>query len=133
RGTMHFLARHLEHGLGGVGGNVALGFLLGMLPVIGKFLGLPLEVRHVTLSTGSLTLAAASLGVGDALKAGLAPAMAGIAVIALLNFCVSFLLALGLALRARAVAHGWRRVVRAVLGRLFRHPGEFLFPPASNP
>ena len=30
------------------------GFLLGMTPVVATFFGLPLDVRHVTLSTGSL-------------------------------------------------------------------------------
>ena len=32
-----------------------------MTPSIGHFLGLPLDVRHVTLSTGSMALAAESL------------------------------------------------------------------------
>src|SRR6185369_9782496 len=42
--------------------NVSLGFMLGMTPAIGHFLGLPLDVRHVTLNSGILTLATASLG-----------------------------------------------------------------------
>ena len=41
----------LEHSAAGFGGNVSLGFLLGMTPVAGMFFGLPLDVRHVTLST----------------------------------------------------------------------------------
>ncbi len=132
RGTMRFFARRLEHAVGGIGGNVTLGFLLGMLPVIGKFLGLPLEVRHVTLSTGGLTLAVSSLGASDAWHHGLLPAAGGIAIIASLNFGVSFLMALAVALRARAVEHGGARLFRAVLARFFRRPGEFFFPPKAE-
>ena len=36
--------------------------MLGMTPAIGHFLGLPLDVRHVTLNAGILALASASLG-----------------------------------------------------------------------
>ena len=98
RGTMRWIARKLQHDVAGIGGNVAIGFLLGMTPVIGKFFGIPLEVRHVTLSTGSLALAACTLGFG-------APhfwaAMAGIGCMLTLNFGVSFACALFVALRAR--------------------------------
>jgi site-specific recombinase len=125
---LRWLARQLSHGVSGIGGNVSLGFLLGMVPVFGKFLGLPLEVRHVTLSTGGLTLAASSLGVH---ADGLAAAMVGIACIGLLNFGVSFVLALGMALRARTVEHVGRRLLQRVLVRLFRSPLEFFFPPKS--
>jgi site-specific recombinase len=38
------------------GGSIVLGFMLGMTPSIGHFFGLPLDVRHVTLSTGTLAL-----------------------------------------------------------------------------
>ena len=50
------------HNISGIGGNATLGVLLGMTPVMGKFFGLPLDVRHVTLSTGALTLAGCGLG-----------------------------------------------------------------------
>ena len=53
----------------GLGGNVALGFLLGMSPVVAAFFGLPLDVRHVTLSTGSLAMAVSTLGAGTLLTA----------------------------------------------------------------
>jgi site-specific recombinase len=130
RGTMRWLSRKLKHGVSGIGGNVALGFLLGMLPVVGKFLGLPLEVRHVTLSTGSLTLALSSLG-GEGLQHALAPAF-GILCIGTLNFGVSFVLALMVALRARAVEHGGARLLWSVVRRFFTTPGAFFFPPASE-
>ena len=42
--------------------NVSLGFMLGMTPAFGHFFGVPLDVRHVTLNSGVLGLAGASLG-----------------------------------------------------------------------
>jgi site-specific recombinase len=128
RGTMRWIARQLKHGISGIGGNVAIGFLLGMTPAIGKFFGIPLQVRHVTLSTGSLTLALAARG---GLEGALAPAL-GILCILALNFGVSFALALGVAMRARAVEHGGVRLFASVLRRFLRSPGAFFFPPATE-
>jgi site-specific recombinase len=115
--------------ISGIGGNTALGLLLGMTPVLGKFFGLPLDVRHITLSTGSLTFAISALG-HEAFEHRAIYAIAGIGVIGLLNFGVSFILALLVALRAREVDRAAQiRLVRAVLARLITHPREFLLPP----
>ena len=128
------LARFLEQQASGFGGSVALGTLLGMVPVFAKFFGLPLDVRHVTLSSGSLTLAMSSLGVDGA---GLEPfirASVGIALIGLLNFGVSFALALVVALRARDVPRGERRTLPiAVLKYFLRRPFWFFLPPKEDP
>jgi site-specific recombinase len=113
----------------GVGGNVALGVLLGITPVLGKFFGLPLDVRHVTLSTGALVFACATLG-HEAVKLGAQGAAAGILAIGALNFGVSFVLALLVALRARQVNRSDRlRLLGAVISRLITHPREFVLPP----
>jgi site-specific recombinase len=82
----------------------------------------------VTLSTGGLTLA---LCAGGFSAHGVGAAACGIVVIGLLNFGVSFVLALGVAVRARGVEHAGLRLLGAVFGRLVRSPGEFFFPPAS--
>jgi site-specific recombinase len=130
RERMRRWARFLETQTAGFGGSIALGFLLGMVPVFAKFFGVPLDVRHVTLSSGSLTFALSSLG---AEGAGWGPtiwAWVGIAIIGFLNFGVSFALALVVALRARDVPRGERRTLPgAVLRRFFRKPLEFFFPP----
>ncbi len=125
RGTMRWIARKLSHNVAGIGGNVAIGFLLGMTPAVGAFFGLPLEVRHVTLSTGSLALAGCTLGLG-------APrfwwAALGIACMLALNFGVSFACALFVALRARGVSHAGRRLLRAIVARFVRDPLPFFLP-----
>jgi len=123
-------ARFLEKQAAGFGGSISLGVMLAFVPIMGKFFGLPLDVRHITLSTGSLTLAVESAGV-DTLGSGpVASACLGIAVIGLLNFGVSFTLALIVALRARDVPRGQRAALPgAVLRRFFRRPLEFFYPP----
>ncbi len=60
-------------------------------------------------------------------------AAVGIAVIGVLNFGVSFVLALAVALRARDVNRTDRfRLALAVLKRLFTSPLEFVFPRAGR-
>ena len=126
------LGRWLPRNLSGIGGNISLGFLMGMMPVFGKFLGLPLEVRHVTLSTGALTLAMCSLGVSALAQSPFIAAAVGIAIIGILNFGVSFALALAVALRARAIDRPWRvRLLGALFTRFKSHPLEFFFPPKT--
>jgi len=123
-------ARFLEKQAAGFGGSVSLGVLLGMLPVFAKFFGLPLDVRHVTLSSGSLTFALSSMGVESLGWSAVISAWVGIAIIGLLNFGVSFALALVVALRARDVPVGERRTLPgAVLRRFVRRPLEFFYPP----
>lgn len=123
------LARFLEREASGFGGSIALGFLLGMVPAFAKFFGAPIDVRHITLSTGSLTLAISSVGIDGVGSGAFIAAIVGIAIIGLLNFGVSFALALIVALRAKDVPSGERvSLPGAVLRRFLRHPFEFLFP-----
>jgi len=132
RDRMARLARFLEREAAGFGGSIALGFLLGMIPAFAKFFGLPIDVRHITLSTGSLTLALSSIGVGGAGASwhAVISGVVGIALIGLCNFGVSFALALVVALRARDVPRGESRALPgAVLRRFVRRPIEFFYPP----
>lgn len=113
----------------GVVGSVALGTLLAMTPVLGNFFGLPLDARHVTLTTGSATYAVSALGWGNVPVSLWVMTGLGIFFIGLLNFGVSFALALFIAVRAREMP---RSRVHAIFGhalrRLLKRPFEFLFP-----
>ena len=103
--------------------------VLGMTAVSAKFFGIPLDVRHVTLSTGALVLAACDRGPAVMNDPALWAAAVGILIIGFLNFNVSFALALAVALRAREVSWKARaRLAAAVIGRFVRHPGEFILP-----
>jgi site-specific recombinase len=124
------LAGFLDRNVAGFGGNLTLGFLLGMTPVMGVFFGLPLDVRHVTLSTGSLTLAGVAVGPAGIATASFLWAALGIVIIGLLNFGVSFVLALTVAFRARDVSRRERLALWGAVARRFvRSPLEFFFPP----
>jgi site-specific recombinase len=119
----------LENHFAGIVGNVSLGILLGMMPVIGQFFGLPPDVRHITLSAGLLAAAAGSLGWSVFASAPFWLALAGIALMALLNVGIAFGCTLTLALRARDVPGRTRRLVfRAVLRRFAASPLAFLLP-----
>jgi site-specific recombinase len=87
----------------------------------------------VTLSTGSLTLAVSSLGSAAFSNPDLFPAMFGIAIIGSLNFGVSFVLALAVALRAREVDLSDRlRLLVSVFVTFLRSPLQFIVPPRAT-
>ncbi|HET9450553.1 MAG TPA: gliding motility protein [Aggregicoccus sp.] len=124
-----FLLRHIA----GIGGCVSLGFLLAMTPVVGAFFGLPLGVRHVTLSFGSLAFAGVALGPQACLTPGFLAAVVGVGLVGLLNFGVSFALALAVALRARDVPPGSSLLLlRAVVSRFREDPRTFFVPPRED-
>ena len=130
---VHAVADFLSHNVGGVAAALVLGFGLAFAPEIGRFFGVPLEVRHVTLVTGSLALAVAALGFAPVEPDAWAAMLAGVAVIGVCNLGVSFVLAFGTAVRARRIptARGF-----ALLGQtatsLLRRPLSLLrVPPAE--
>jgi len=105
-------------------------WLISLVAVIASFFGLPIEVRHVTLSTGSLALSVEALGPEVLATGAFWMACAGIAVVGFMNLTVSFALALWVAIRATgAGALSRRRVFRAVMARLIAAPRDFLLPP----
>ncbi|MBN8231102.1 site-specific recombinase [Corallococcus macrosporus] len=128
------VADALMHHAAGVGGSITLGVLLAVAPGVGGFFGLPLDVRHVTFSFASLTLAGCALGPSAVLEPDFLAAVAGVLVVGVVNFGVSFALALGVALRARDVPlREGLRFMGAMALRFLRQPGPFLLPPRDEP
>jgi site-specific recombinase len=124
------LARFVETEAAGFGGSVSLGLLLGMMPVFSKFFGLPLDVRHVALSSGALTMSVSSLGIDGAGWGPLIWAAVGVAIIGFVTFLVSFGLAVVVALRARDVPGVERRTLPlAVMRHFVKHPFQYFLPP----
>lgn len=122
------LSGWLVRNVGPVGGNLSLGFLLAFTPILGRFFGLALDVRHVTISMASLTLAACALPQWD--WPVLLLTSASVVVVGLLNFSVSFALALATAAKARDLGRKRLRVLRQALALKFRQqPAAFFFPP----
>ncbi|HEX5628717.1 MAG TPA: hypothetical protein VFX72_04030 [Usitatibacteraceae bacterium] len=127
--TMQRVAGFLDREIAGLTANISLGFLLGSVPAFFAFYGLPVEVRHVTLSSGQLAAAVVVLDWEIATTASFWMAVAGIALIGALNVGVSFALALNVAIQARDV-EGIRRarVYGAILRRMLTEPASFLYP-----
>ena len=108
--------------------NISLGFLLGLAPVIGQFLGLPIDVRHVTLSSGLLAFACAGLR-GWFSTGWFFWALAGVATMFVLNLSVSFFLSLYTAARAYNLARRELGVLGArLLRRFIQRPLDFILP-----
>ena len=122
------LAQIWEHNIAGWSTCIALGVMLGLVPEIGRVVGIPLDVRHVTLSSGTLALAAASHP-NELPEGALAMACAGIAVTFVLNLTVSFAMAFATAVRA----YGFPRkemyaLIRRTAERLGERPFDFILP-----
>jgi len=118
----------------GLAANVSLGLLLGLVPPLLQFVGIGLEVRHVTLSSGQLAAAAYAIGPEVLRDSAFWMAVAGVLVVGPLNLAISFFLAFRLALLARGVTGVDRsRVYAALRQRWIGAPLFFLFPPPDRP
>jgi site-specific recombinase len=131
--TMQKFSEAFARNIAPWGGSIVLGFMLGMTPSVGHFFGLPLDVRHVTLSTGTLALGVTSRGPEVLGKGALIWAALGIAVTFVMNLGVSFYLALRLALRAQDISSTENReILRTLWRRFWSAPREFFLPPPAN-
>ena len=113
-------ATFMRNNISGLSANVSLGLMLGLVPAFAGFFGMGLEVRHVTLSTGQIAAAAASLGSAIFQESGFWWCVAGLAVTGLLNVGVSFYMAFLLALRAHNVSGVQRGLIYAALRQRLR-------------
>jgi site-specific recombinase len=130
QGRAQAWSRWWRANISGLTANISLGLMLGLVPSIGAFFGLGLEVRHVTLSTGQLAAAVGALGVGVMATWAFWSCVICIAGIGMLNVGVSFFCAFKVAMRSRGIRLAdRRRVYAAVRSRLRRAPLTFLVPP----
>mgnify|MGYP002387154330 CR=1 FL=1 len=117
-----------------IAANVSLGFLLGLAPQFLYFLGIPLEARHITLSTGSFAAAlpiAMEMGLGTDIYVR---AILGIVLIAFLNVGVSFGLAFLLAAYSSGVRlHTFFSLVRWSIGLVITKPWLLIVPEKNEP
>ena len=114
----------------GLAANISLGMMLGLVPALLGFVGVPLDVRHVTLASGQLGAALGALGPALLATSVFWWCVAGIVVTGVLNLTVSFALAFLVALRSRGVRlHDRHRIARALWQRLRTQPSSFFWPP----
>jgi site-specific recombinase len=131
---MQRIANWVENHIASWTTSISLGFMLGFTPEIARFFGLPLDVRHVTLSTGMLALAAARYGTAAFGHHWFYSGVAGIGITFVLNLGVSFSIASVVALRAYNVQqHERLSILRYVLAQVVRSPLRFLYPVDAAP
>jgi len=122
------LAKLYENKYAGVVSNFWFGVFMGSTASIGAFIGLSLDIRHITFASGNLALALYGSGYNinnEFLYWGIA----GIGVIGLMNFLVSFGLSMGLAFRSRNIPLSELRLLTLAVWQHFkRRPGSFFFP-----
>ena len=122
------LAQLYEKKGAGIISNFWFGVFMGSTASVGLFLGLNLDIRHITFVSGNLALGlyGANYQVSNAM---LFWGIFGIGVIGVVNFIVSFSLSLGLALRSRAISLFELRFIAASIWNHFKHrPISFFFP-----
>jgi len=106
------LAGFVEKNLGAILGNLFLGFALGMAGNIGKFIGIPFDIRHVTISSGNFALAISNEHKKDLYL--IITVFVGIILIGVINIASSFLISFILACRSRDLS--WKQSLKILVG-----------------
>ncbi len=120
---------YVEHNLGALMGNFLFGCMLGATPIVGKLLGLPLDIRHVAFASANLAYGTHALDF-DIDWHAFAIGVLGVALVGLTNLLVSFSLAMKTALRSRGIEPGDTDGLSARLVRRFlSRPRDFFWPP----
>ncbi len=128
------LGETIRHSASGWGGNISIGLMLGFFPLIGQIFGLPLDIRHITLSSGQITFALCSLDPSTITTSLVLESLLGLTMIGVMNFTVSTACALFVAVRARGVHRIWfRTILRDVRRAFFKNPVPFFLPPLKAP
>lgn len=91
------LALFIENNGTSLAANVSLGMMLGLVPQIMIFFGIPIEVRHVTLATGTFAASLPMMIAYGVTISQVVDAVIGLLVIGICNISISFLLAMALA------------------------------------
>ncbi len=125
-------AHFMRDNVSGFASNISLGVMLGMLPPLLAFVGIGLEARHVTLSTGQIAGAASVYGLAVVQNPAFWWCLAAIPVIGALNLVVSFLFAFRLALRAHNVGRVDRLRIRAAIWTRWRDAPLSFFVPRGD-
>ncbi|MFZ6725160.1 site-specific recombinase [Undibacterium sp. MH2W] len=119
---------YIGNNLGALAGNFFFGIMLGTIGQLGKFFGLPVDIRHITFSSANFAFALA--GMDNHMSWQLAAySLFGILLIGLVNLTVSFSLALLVALRSRRVSFGYgSHLVRLLMRRFLSGTRDFFLP-----
>lgn len=107
-------ASFAEQNLGGIIGNLFLGFCLGMAGSIGRFIGVPFDIRHVTISAGNFAVSLGSNSYKTYEVDLIIAVFAGVMLIGLINIASSFLISFIVACRSRSLS--WKQSLKILFG-----------------
>ncbi|MDP2386005.1 MAG: hypothetical protein Q8M29_06520 [Bacteroidota bacterium] len=104
------LARFAEKHTGAIIGNTLLGLVMGMADSIGTFLGFPIDVRHISISSGNYAI---SLGSTEFFPVNfLITVFFGVMLIGLVSVISTFLFSFILACRSRNLS--WKQSLKVL-------------------
>lgn len=126
------VARFYEKKWAGIVSNIWFGVFMGTTASVGMFLGLNLDIRHITFASGNLALGL--FGNDMSLTTDMwIWGILGIGLIGFFNFAVSFSLSLTLAFRSRNLSFGELiKMAKAVWIYFKISPRSFFFPPQDK-
>ena len=123
------LANYIERNFGALIGNISLGFFLGFAGVLGKILGIPFDIRHITISAGNTAIGLFGIGIDNIPPYFLLAVISGVLAIGFVNFLVSFSLAFLVAVKSRGIRFAQYPRFFRILGNYFlQHPRDFVLP-----
>lgn len=126
------LGDYVSRNLGGIVGNICLGFMLGYASLIGSFFGIPFDIRHITISTAYFGFGVAGLDNNVSTYDWIWTTI-GVIGIGFFNFAISFGLAFFVALKSRSVSITKVPIVLRYIVRYFRrYPADFIYPPSKE-
>lgn len=126
------VASWLEQKWPGIISNFWFGIFMGSTHSIGIFLGLNLDIRHITFASGNIALGAYGADFALTLSTWIW-CIVGLILIGFFNFIVSFALSLGLALRSRDIPiFEVFSLQKSVWSHFKQYPMRFFFPPRKS-
>lgn len=126
------ISEWLEKRWPGIVSNFWFGIFMGSTHSLGHFLGLNLDIRHITFASGNIALGAYGADFQLTTVTWIW-SFAGLTLIGFMNFIVSFGLSLGLTLRSRNLPLSELfSLFKSVWMSFKKKPLRFFFPPRKN-
>ncbi|CAN5465772.1 site-specific recombinase [soil metagenome] len=113
------IGESIRRSASGFAANVSLGFLFAFVPFVGVIAGLPLESKHVTISSTGAVVSFMSIVHGLDAASLIATTVSGLVLVGVMNLAVSFAFALIVAARATAVDSRRFRLLLKLTSRAF--------------
>ena len=125
---MQRVAKWMQQKWPSIVSNIWFGFFMGSAWAIGKFFGLPIDIRHITFASGNFAYGLYGANFSISLE-NIVWCVLGIGIIGVGNFIISFGLSLWIALRSREVpASELKYLGRCVWQSFKKQPRAFFFP-----